>query len=33
MADTVGVSKSSVSRQLIEASEAEVEVLLGRRFE
>lgn len=33
MADTVGVSKSSVSRQIIEASEAEVEALLGRRFE
>jgi len=33
MADTVGVSKSSVSRQIIEASEAEVEVLLGRRFD
>jgi putative transposase len=33
MADTVGVSKSSVSRQMIEASEAEVEALLGRRFE
>ena len=32
MADTVGVSKSSVSRQIIEASEAEVEALLGRRF-
>ena len=30
MADTVGVSKSSVSRQTIEASE--VEVLLSRRF-
>ena len=33
MADTVGVSKSSVSRQTIEASEAEVEVLLSRRFD
>jgi transposase-like protein len=33
MADTVGVSKSSVSRQMIEASEAEVEALLGRRFD
>jgi len=33
MADTVGVSKSSVSRQIIEASEAEVETLLGRRFD
>jgi transposase-like protein len=33
MADTVGVSKSSVSRQIIEASEAEVEALLGRRFD
>jgi putative transposase len=33
MADTVGVSKSSVSRQMIEASEAEVETLLSRRFE
>ena len=33
MADTVGVSKSSVSRQIIEASEAEVEALLARRFE
>lgn len=33
MADTVGVSKSSVSRQVIEASEAEVEALLARRFE
>jgi transposase-like protein len=33
MADTVGVSKSSVSRQMIEASEAEVEVLLSRRFD
>ena len=33
MADTVGVSKSSVSRQIIEASEAEVEILLGRRFD
>jgi len=33
MADTVGVSKSSVSRQTIEASEQEVEALLNRRFE
>lgn len=33
MADTMGVSKSSVSRQMIEASEAEVEALLGRRFD
>jgi hypothetical protein len=33
MADTVGVSKSSVSRLIIEASEAEVETLLGRRFD
>lgn len=33
MADTVGVSKSSVSRQMIEASESEVEALLGRRFD
>lgn len=33
IADTVGVSKSSVSRQMIEASEAEVEALLSRRFE
>ena len=33
MADTVGVSKSSVSRQTIEASEAEVEVLLSRHFD
>jgi transposase-like protein len=33
MADTVGVSKSSVSRHMIEASEAEVEALLGRRFD
>src|SRR6516165_9656975 len=33
MADTVGVSKSSVSRQAIEASEAEVEALLSRRFD
>jgi transposase-like protein len=31
LADTVGVSKSSVSRQMIEASEAES--LLGRRFD
>jgi putative transposase len=33
MADTVGVSKSSVSRQIIEASESEVEALLSRRFD
>lgn len=33
MADTVGVSKSAVSRQIIEASEAEVETILQRRFE
>jgi transposase-like protein len=33
MADTIGVSKSSVSRQTIEASEAEVEALLSRRFD
>jgi hypothetical protein len=33
MADTVGVSKSSVSRQIIEAAETEVETLLGRRFD
>ena len=33
MAETVGVSKSSVSRQIIEASEAEVEGLLSRRFD
>ena len=33
MADTVGFSKSSVSRQIMEASAAEVETLLGRRFD
>jgi putative transposase len=33
MAETVGVSKSSVSRQTIEASEAEVAALLKRRFD
>lgn len=33
MADTVGVSKSSVSRQFVEASEAEVEALRARRFD
>ena len=33
MAETVGVSKSSVSRQAIEASEAELEALLSRRFD
>jgi putative transposase len=33
MADTVGVSKSSVSRQVIEASEKEVEALLSRGFD
>ena len=32
MAETVGVSKSAVSRRVIEASEAEVEALLSRRF-
>jgi transposase-like protein len=33
IAHTVGVSKSSVSRQIIEASEAEVDALLSRRFD
>ena len=33
MAETIGVSKSSVSRQAIEASEAELEALLSRRFD
>ncbi len=33
MAETIGVSKSSVSRQAIEASEAELEALLNRRFD
>ena len=33
MADTVGVSKSSVSRSMIQASEAEMEKLLNRRFD
>jgi putative transposase len=33
MADTVGVSKSSVSRQTIEASAAALEELLNRRFD
>jgi transposase-like protein len=33
MADTVGVSKSSVSRQTIEASEAALEQLLSRRLD
>jgi len=33
MAETVGVSKSSVSRQTIEAAEAEVEALQNRRFD
>lgn len=33
MADTVGVSKSSVSRAMIEGSEAQVEKLLNRRFD
>jgi transposase-like protein len=33
MAETVGVSKSAVSRRVVEASEAEVEALLSRRFE
>lgn len=33
MAQTVGVSKSAVSRQVVEASEAEVEALLSRRFD
>ena len=33
MAETAGVSKSAVSRQIVEASEAEVEALLNRRFD
>lgn len=33
MAETAGVSKSSVSRAAIEAAEAEVEALLSRRFD
>jgi putative transposase len=33
MAETAGVSKSAVSRQIVEASEAEVKALLNRRFE
>jgi transposase-like protein len=33
MAETVGVSKSDVSRRVVEASEAEVEALLSRRFD
>jgi len=33
MAQTAGVSKSAVSRQVVEASEAEVETLLTRRFD
>jgi len=33
MADTVGVSKSSVSRAAIQASEAQLERLLNRRFD
>jgi putative transposase len=33
MADTVGVSRSSVSRQMREASEAELKELLERRFD
>src|ERR1035437_4766200 len=33
MAETIGVSKSIVSRQAIEASEAELEALLSRRFD
>jgi transposase-like protein len=33
MAETVGVSKSAVSRHMAEASEAEVELLLSRRFD
>ena len=33
MAETAGVSKSAVSRQIVEASEAEVAALLNRRFE
>jgi transposase-like protein len=33
MADTVGVSKSSVSRAVVQASEAQLEKLLNRRFD
>jgi len=33
MAETVGVSKSAVSRRVVEASQAEVEALLNRRFD
>jgi hypothetical protein len=33
MAETAGVSKSAVSRQMVQASEAEVEALLNRRFD
>ena len=33
MAETAGVSKSAVSRRVVEASEAEVEALLNRRFD
>ena len=33
LAETVGVSKSAVSRRVVEASEAEVEALLARRFD
>ena len=33
MAETVGVSKSAVSRRVVEASGAEVEALLNRRFD
>lgn len=33
MADTVGVSRSSVSREFVQASGAEVEALLSRRFD
>jgi transposase-like protein len=33
MAETAGVSRSAVSRQIVEASEAEVRALLSRRFD
>ena len=33
MAETVGVSKSAVSRHMIEASESELEALFSRRFD
>jgi hypothetical protein len=33
MAETVGVSKSSISEKAIEASTAQLEELLGRRWE